>query len=251
MAAVGDVGTRRPELHETVKAMVEASADAPFTAVVLLGDNVYPHGDPAQLPTAVFEPFGPLLDRGARLLAVLGNHDVENGHGDEQAERLGMPGRWYSVRLDHVVFVGLDSNQAGNASQAQWLADTLGRAEARWKIVALHHPPYSAGKHRSSLDVREAFSPIFERFGVQLVLSGHEHDYHRSGSVRGTTYVVSGGGARVRPTARGPFTEAAFSTRHFTDLLVYEDHLVLRAIDQQGRVFDRATLGAGAGRAPG
>lgn len=243
VAVVGDVGTSGPEVHRTGRAMAEASAHCPFHALVLLGDNVYPHGDPAHLKTAVFDPFAPLLARGARLLPVLGNHDVEDGHGDAQAERLGMPGRWYSARLDDdVLFLGLDSNQADNSAQLAWLAQALGDDRAAWKIAALHHPPYSAGHHRSALEVRQAFTPLFERFGVQLVLAGHEHDYQRSKPLGGTTYVVSGGAARLRPTAKAPFTEVAFSTRHFTDLHVYDDHLLLRALDQQERVFDRTTL---------
>ena len=243
LAAVGDEGTSRPEVHQTARAMVEASSSCPYDSLVLLGDNVYPHGDPAHLQTAVFDPFGPLLDAGARLLPVLGNHDVEGGHGDAQAQRLGMPGRWYSTRLgDDVLFLGLDSNQADNPAQLDWLAEALGRDRSGWKIAALHHPPYSAGHHRSDLGVRDSFCPLFERFGVQLVLAGHEHDYQRSKPVTGTTYVVSGGAARVRPTAKAPFTEVAFSTRHFTDLHVYDDRLLLRAVDQQGRVFDQATV---------
>ncbi len=243
LAVVGDVGTSRPEVHQTAQAMVAASRSSPFHYLLLLGDNVYPHGDPARLQTAVFGPFGPLLAGGARLLAVLGNHDVEDGHGDAQAERLGMPGRWYSARLGGDVWLlGLDSNQADNPAQLAWLRQALALAGPGWKIAALHHPPYSAGRHRSDLAVREAFCPLFERFGVQLVLAGHEHDYQRSKPLGGTTYVVSGGAARVRPTAKAPFTEVAFSTRHFTDLHVYDDHLVVRAVDQHGRVFDRATL---------
>ncbi len=244
VAVVGDVGTSRPEVHRTGQAMAEASSHCPFQALVLLGDNVYPHGDPAHLKTAVFDPFATLLAGGARLLPVLGNHDVEGGHGEAQAERLGMPGRWYAARLDDdVLFLGLDSNQADNRAQRAWLAEALAGEGAGWKIAALHHPPYSAGHHRSALEVRHAFTPLFERFGVQLVLAGHEHDYQRSKPLGGgTTYVVSGGAARVRPTAKAPFTEVAFSTRHFTDLHIYRDHLVLRALDQQGRVFDRTTL---------
>ncbi len=243
LAAVGDVGTSRPEVHRTAQAMAKAAAHCPFHALVLLGDNVYPHGDPAQLRTAVFDPFAALLARGARLLPVLGNHDVEDGHGDAQAASLGMPGRWYSARLDDdVLFLGLDSNQAGNPAQLAWLAAALDDNRTGWKIAALHHPPYSAGRHRSSIEVRQAFAPLFERFGVQLVLAGHDHDYQRSKPLGGTTYVVSGGAARVRPTAKASFTEVAFSTRHFTELHLYDDHLILRALDQQGRVFDRAQL---------
>lgn len=65
----------------------------PFDALLLLGDNVYPAGDPAQLDAAVFDPFSATLDAGAQLLPVLGNHDVQDNNGDDQARALGMPAR--------------------------------------------------------------------------------------------------------------------------------------------------------------
>jgi hypothetical protein len=49
--------------------------------------------------------------------------------------------------------------------------------------VAMHHPPYLAGMRGSDLEVRDAFSPIFERYGVQVVLAGHDHDYQRSTAI--------------------------------------------------------------------
>ena len=245
LAVVGDVGTRRPEVHQTARAMADTAARGPFRGLVLLGDNVYPHGEPSHLDAAVFSPFAAVLEAGASLLPVLGNHDVEDGHGDAQAERLGMPGRWYSSRLGPVLFVGLDSNQPGDPGQRAWLISTLAGTDAPWRVVALHHPPYSAGRHRSEPSVRRAFCPLFQRFGVQLVLAGHDHDYQRSLPLGATTYVVSGGGARVRPTARAWFTAVAFATHHFTDLHFYDEHMVVRAVDRRGRVFDEALVRRG------
>ena len=71
-----------------------------------------------------------------------------------------------------------------------------------WTIVVLHHPPYSAG-YQGSNDRRRATPSrrSFERYGVQLVLSGHDHDYQRSTPINGVTYVVSGA---ARPTPAAP-----------------------------------------------
>jgi hypothetical protein len=55
-------------------------------------------------------------------------------------------------------------------------------------------------------------------------------------------YVVSGGAAKIRPTARREFTAAAASTYHFVELAAYAGRLDVRAIDQEGRVFDEHTL---------
>jgi hypothetical protein len=76
---------------------------------------------------------------------------------------------------------------------------------------------------------------------VQLVLSGHDHDYQRSVPIDGVTYVVSGGGAGTRRTGSDDFTAVSWSWHHFLDICVFDDRLELRAINQDGRVGDRWT----------
>lgn len=241
LAAVGDVGTGDREEIETAGAMA-ALPGRPYDALVLLGDNVYPAGDPARLDATVFEPFGAVLGGGADLVAALGNHDVQNGNASGQVEALGMPGRWYTWREGPAVVIVLDSTRADDPAQRAWLEDSLATTDATWRIVALHHPPYSAGWHGSSENVRAAFEPLFIRYGVQLVLAGHDHDYQRSEPVDGTTYVVSGAGAKTRPTDRASFTAVSWSTQHFVDLQIWPDRLEGQAVAQDGLVYDRFEL---------
>ena len=250
LAVVGDVGTGDHAELRTASSIAYAARTRPFDALLLLGDNVYPDGDPARLRQTVFEPFAPVLDDGTRLLPVLGNHDVQTGRGEAHVQALGMPGRWYAVELDELLIVALDSTRPDDPEQRAWLERTLEAADARWVIAMLHHPPYSAGWHHSDLAAREAFSPLFERYGVQLVLSGHDHDYQRSGAIAGVTYVVSGAAAKTRPTSRADFSEAAWSVLHWVEIEVWRDHLELRAITQDGLVFDQATIEGPRARAP-
>ncbi len=245
LAVAGDVGDSGRRLDATAVAMAAIGNDGrPYDGVLLLGDNVYPDGDPAELPHTVFVPFAPVLDGGADLLAILGNHDVRDGNGPAQMAALGMPGRWWSREYagGEVLIVGLDSNLVGDPDQRAWLDATLRDSSARWKIVAVHHPPYSAGYQGSSLDVRQAFSPLFAEHGVQLVLSGHDHDYQRSIPIDGVTYVVSGAGAGTRRTGEAGFTAVSFSWHHYLDIAMFADRLVLRAVNQDQRVADEWTL---------
>lgn len=241
LAAAGDVGTGSPQEHAVADAMAAVGDERSFDALLLLGDNVYPAGDPSQLRRAVFEPFAATLESGAELLAVLGNHDVENGNGDAQSAALGMPGRWYARQLGPVLFIGLDSTRPDDPEQRAWLDETLAATAATWKIVAMHHPPYSAGRHGSDQQVRNAFQPSFERYGVQLVLAGHDHDYQRSKPINGVTYIVSGAAAKTRLTGRERFTATSWSARHFLDLSIWSDRLTVRAIGQDGLVHDIVT----------
>jgi hypothetical protein len=230
LAVAGDVGARGHRLDAVAAALAEVDRRAPFDGLLLLGDLAYPSGNPAALDRTVFEPFAPLLRRGVDLHAVLGNHDVSKGHGPDVMARLAMPCRWWAAHLGEVLLVGVDSNDPTDAEQLAWLEETLRAATERWRIVAVHHPPYSSGYQGSNRESRDAFTPLFRRHGVQLVLSGHEHDYQRTVPIDGTTYVVSGAGSARRGTGVADFTAAAFGWLHFVELTVLPDEIVVRAV---------------------
>jgi 3',5'-cyclic AMP phosphodiesterase CpdA len=240
IAVAGDIGDSGHRIDATGAAMAGIVGDIPFDVLLLLGDNVYPSGDPAGLSGTVFEPFAGVLDDGTELLAILGNHDVPNG--DAQLAALGMPGHWWAVQKSDVLLIGLDSNHPDNPTQLAWLEDTLRSSTATWKIVALHHPPYSAGYQGSNMAARRAFVPLFEQYGVQLVLSGHDHDYQRSNVINGVTYVVTGAAAGTRRTAERDFTAVSFSWHSYVELGVYPDRLIGRVMNQDDRVADEWVL---------
>ena len=243
LAVLGDVGTG-DEVEQATADLVAAYGETdPFDGLVLLGDNVYPDGDPDRLDATVFDPFAPVLDRGASLLPVLGNHDVRDGNGPGQVEELGMPGRWYATGVGPALFIGLDSTLAEDSDQREWLETTLANSSAEIIIVAMHHPAYSAGYHGSDERVQDTWVPLFEEYEVDLVLAGHDHDYQRSIPLDGVTYVVSGGGAKLRPAGTADFTAHSASVYHFVDIEVWDDRLVLHATSRDG-VFDQATIWA-------
>jgi 3',5'-cyclic AMP phosphodiesterase CpdA len=239
LAVAGDVGDSGHRLDAT-GALVDdlAQRTTTYDALLLLGDNVYPDGDPARLPMTVFEPFAATLARGTQLLAIVGNHDVKRNNGDAQMEALGMTGRWWARRIGEVLIVGLDSTQIENEAQLRFLDDALATTDAVWRIVLLHHPPYSAGYQGSNVAARNAIAPIVERHHVQLVLSGHDHDYQRSLPINGVIYVVSGAGSGTRRTGDASFTAQSFSSRHILDVSVFADRMVVRAVVHDGTVAD-------------
>jgi 3',5'-cyclic AMP phosphodiesterase CpdA len=242
LAAVGDVGDSGGRLDALGACMADIGAAQPYDALVLLGDNAYPAGDPTKIEQTVFRPFGAVLEQGTELLAVMGNHDIRKGNADAQLRALHMEHRWWTRTFGKVLLVGLDSNDPDNAEQLAFLDATLGASAATWKIVALHHPPYSAGYQGSSHHVREVFGPVFERHGVRLVLSGHDHDYQRSHDINGVTYIVSGAGARSRRTGTRSFTAEAFAWRHFLDIAAYDERLVVQPVNADAQVADVVIL---------
>jgi hypothetical protein len=242
LAIVGDVGTGKEAEWATARLIAESAQTDPFDGLVLLGDNVYPNGDPHRLDATVFDPFAEVLDTGAALLPVLGNHDVRDGHAEGQVAGLGMPGRWYSSEIGPALFIGLDSNLVDDPEQRRWLEASLAQSSSEFIVVAMHHPAYSAGFHGSDKSVQESWVPLFEEYDVSLVLAGHDHDYQRSVPLAGVTYVVSGAGAKLRPAGRDDFTAFSASVHHFVDLGLWTDRIELRAISQRGQ-FDHITIG--------
>lgn len=244
LAVAGDTGDAGRRLDAVGARIAAMGADLAYDDLLLLGDLIYPSGDPDRLPALVDEPFAGVFAHGTDLLAILGNHDVMRDQGDVIMQRLGMPGRWWARELadGQVLVIGLDSTDMGNTDQLAFLDATLAGSTAPWKIIAVHHPPYSAGYQGSSTDVRDVIAPRASAAGVQLVLSGHDHDYQRSEVIDGVTYVVTGAGSGTRRTGDDWFTEVSYSFVHFVDIGVFPDELVLRAVDVDGRVADTVTI---------
>jgi len=81
-----------------------------------------------------------------------------------------------------------------NGEQTRWLEETLRRAaestEIDWIVVQMHQDALSSSKTGNGSDkgIREAWLPLFDRYGVDLVVCGHDHDYERSHPVRGCNH---------------------------------------------------------------
>src|SRR5262249_16047494 len=75
--------------------------------------------------------------------------------------------------------------------QVQWVKKDLEANKKKgWVIAYWHHPPYTMGSHTSDKEdelvhIRENFIQIRERYGVDLILCGHSHDYERSKLMKG------------------------------------------------------------------
>lgn len=245
IAVVGDAGTGGATELATAQQMVDQSRDAaPYDALILLGDLVYEDGDASLVDQAVKDPFAPLVETGTVLVPVLGNHDYKS---DEQTQILAALGRnrsWYAERIGSVRVVVLDTERVDDPQQTLWLRNTLAKPQPQgtWTIAAMHRPAYSAGQHGSDASLQARWSPLFAKYGVPLVLAGHDHDYQRSKPIAGVTYVVSGAGAKLRPTGHEDFTTVSSSTLHYLDLLIFKKRLLGRAIDHSGTLVDSFSI---------
>ena len=61
-----------------------------------------------------------------------------------------------------------------------WLANDLRNSKADWKIVSYHHPGFNSSKAHYDYQLMRLLSPVLEQLGVDLVLTGHVHNYQRT-----------------------------------------------------------------------
>ncbi len=220
----------------------------PFDLMLHVGDIAYSDGSLANFEAKFFDTYAALLEH-VPIFPASGNHEyVTAAAAYRQVFALPESGapdgleRWFSYDWGDIHFVALDTELVA-APQAAWLERDLTNNVLPWKVVYMHRPPYSSGAHGSSLGVREMFSPLFERFGVQLVLAGHDHDYERTNPIGGVTYVVTGGGGySVRNVGSSDFTVYSQAVFHLVQAEVREDELLLRAIGVSGDVIDETTI---------
>ena len=221
----------------------------PFDLMLHTGDIAYEHGSAGELDRTFFGVYADLLAE-FPMYPVAGNHDHGTGDGSPFREAFVLPENgapdgvetWYSFDWGDVHFVGLDTEKTG-PKQAAWLERDLASTDKPWKIVFAHKPPFSSGEHGSDGAFRSYFVPAIDKYGVQLVLSGHDHDYERTRPISGTTYVVTGGGGRsTRSVGASDFTAFSEDVLHFTDVEVGMDDLTLHAVDGTGVEFDSARI---------
>jgi 3',5'-cyclic AMP phosphodiesterase CpdA len=165
---------------------------------------------------------------------------------------LGSPGstkRYYSFDWGNTHFVAIDSElyhgDRGSEPEEQktFLVQDLVASRKRWKVAFLHRSPYGSSRHGGDGRIREELEPIFVKYGVDLVFSGHDHVYERTVPIRGVTYVVSGGGGRrLYPAGYGELTASSVSAHHVVLVRVRGRRLLLEAVEVDGKVVDRLEL---------
>lgn len=139
--------------------------------------------------------------------------------------------------------------------QRDWLEGVLKANKASWTVVSMHQPVYSTGQERDNPVLQELYLPLFDHYGVDLVLQGHDHTYGRTyplkagriatGGEKGTVYVVSSSGAKFyeqNPLYLPLMAETALDTQLFQVITLEENSLHFRSLSVNGEVIDEFSL---------
>jgi predicted phosphodiesterase len=244
LAIIGDSGTGASAQYKVAEQLIASRGRFPYEFVLMLGDNLY-YGSGQKDYQKKFElPYKPLLDSGMKFYATLGNHDNTN---EKFYKPFNMNGeRFYTFKPKAGIRIfSLDSNYM-DKSQLDWLEKELAASGSDWKIAFFHHPLYSSGgTHGSDTKLRDQLEPLFLKYGVDAVFSGHEHFYERIKPQKGIYYFVSGGAGKVRAgdVEKTSLTAKAFDTGyHFMLIEVGKDVLNFEVVTDQGKIIDSGAL---------
>jgi hypothetical protein len=264
LVAFGDSGNGSTAQGQ-IAALIENET---FDFAVHTGDIAYSSGTYAQYNAFFFPYYQDWLRRKA-IFPSIGNHDDLTGSATPYRRFFVLPRdgasaaypnnaeRFYSLDYGPVHLIALDTEAAFLSSarrqeQLAWLeADLQASQDQPWRIAFFHRPPYSSSRHGSDLAVRQAFGPLFERYNVQLVLTGHDHDYERMVPWRVSTdtarqavthVVTGGGGATLYSAGRSEWTAFSRSAHHYVRAIVSPTEATLETVGTSGTVFDRFVL---------
>jgi predicted phosphodiesterase len=242
-AVIGDNGTGDQGQYDVAHQMEIYRKAVGYDFVIMLGDNIYGGHHPKDFEQKFEQPYKPLLDTGVKFYASLGNHDNSN---EIQYKPFNMNGqRYYSFKKGDVQFFVLDSNYMDPA-QLDWVQRQLRESGAKWKICYFHHPLYSDGKfHGADVDLRKQLEPLFSKYGVNVVMSGHDHVYERFKPEGGIYYFLLGSSGQLRyHNLRRSSEMVAGDDTHRTFMVVEVsgDKLYFQTIAGDGSTIDSGVL---------
>jgi 3',5'-cyclic AMP phosphodiesterase CpdA len=244
MAVIGDFGNGATPQYDVARRMMEAHATFPFDFVIMLGDNILGSSTPKDFERKFSIPYKSLLDAGVKFYATLGNHD--NNNESFYAPYNMNSSTYYTFKKGSVRFFVLDSNYM-DPKQLAWLENELkGAGDGDWKICYFHHPLYSSGKaHGSSTDLRRVLEPLFIKYHVNVVFSGHDHVYERVKPQNGIYYFTEGSSGEL---SAGDLNQSTITAKGFdsdnTFMLVEfaGSQMNFQTISRTGQLIDSGVI---------
>ncbi len=234
-AAAGDFGCST-NTQNTIENMQSKDPEI----VLTLGDLSY-----HSTADCWFDMMSPVKDK---LMLTLGYHDVEDGQAkmNQYMNSFALEKPFYSYDYNNVHFLVMSAKSVyyKGSEQYNFVVDDLKKASenenVNWIVVSSYGPPYtSPSEHTAFKELREVYHPIFEKYGVDLVLGGHNHNYQRTypltynpndsgepkitntatgeykGQKDGIVFAIVGtGGVNLYPfTGQAPFVEKQFANK--------------------------------------
>lgn len=190
------------------------------------------------------------------VMAIPGNHDSQDGLGAGlYQDLLKFPhngpaaltsGLTYSFNYKNALYLMIDAASFANDQQTAWIEDQLKNSNATWKFLYVHFPPFNEVEEYP--EMVEKWVPIFDKYKLDFVISGHFHYYLRTHPMKagkveksGTIYMTSVGTSAAREAKNHqPFVEKRAENGNFYQVVnINGNQLQMTAYDSQGKVIDK------------
>jgi acid phosphatase type 7 len=256
---------------------IMAARQEPYFALIA-GDLAYDNGKSPKTFLTFLENYSRhMVDAKGRLIPMLsciGNHEVSGGYKAKRADApqyLSVFDGFFAETTYGVIDIGdylslvlLDTGHIApiDGEQADWLAATLAeRQECPHLIVANHVPAYPSvrnpqgpdGKFGTGEANRLHWSPLFERYNVDVVLEHHDHAFKRTkpmldglAQANGVVYLGDGSWGRLRTPhkpAELPYLASSSRDYHLSLHRIQGEERFHLALDEHGRVMDVCRTG--------
>ena len=197
------------------------------------------------------------------VIACPGNHEYRKGIIGKLDERFIYNFSYFidSRRNGHAVFdarygnaaiITLDSNRDTWTlfSQRNWFKHALQKAQdAQWKIVVIHHPLYSVRGKLKHFIIRRLFDPLMRKYGVDIVLQGHEHCYARmisndkNNTLTTPVYLISHSSPKdYRISLDNNYDRLGNGLRFYQIIDVSADTLSIKTYTETGDLYDHVHM---------
>lgn len=258
------LGDAQLGFEEWGRLLRRAAAHRPDAAFYVMAGDLVNRGNDRDDWDAFFQAAHGVFDH-RPVVPAIGNHEyTKEGNPRLYLDVFALPKegpenvpseRAYSFQYRNALFVVLDSNLPPE-TQRPWLEHQLAATNAVWKFVIFHHPPYSSAPRRDNPEIRESWCGLFDRYHVDMVLTGHDHAYLRTHPMReqrpvasaaeGTYYVVANSGMKHYEQETRDYAAVAFtktSTYQVIDIQTEGgDKLTYRAYDVNGNMRDEVII---------
>lgn len=181
--------------NNTLEAAVKYEPD--ISLIISAGDQVETGMTQAQYNLF----YNPELMHSIPVATAIGNHDFyyplysirSNNPNKFDRELLQCPaGKGYYFKRGEALFIVLNSNNVLTYDHEELIKEAMNfYPDALWRVVVMHYSIYSRKEEDNFY--RPLFSKMFDKYDIDLVLSGHDHIYTRSSLMRGNEKVKSGG----------------------------------------------------------
>lgn len=243
------------------RAIRSAYSDAPEARFLLYAGDLVDHGN-SDVEWGEWFQAGGWIHAMVPSIPTPGNHEYK---GDKKKER-GLSRHWrpqftlpengiegleetvYYIDYQGVRLISLNSNEKLK-EQTPWLEKVLQDNPNRWTVITFHYPIFSSAKGRDNKRLRQLWKPLLDKYKVDLILQGHDHNYARGRNLSsgvnvqdngaGTVYVVSVSGPKMYDLDQNPWMEkSGENTQLYQVISINQDTLHYEAVTVTGELYD-------------